>query len=54
MIASYFAGRAEGVSTLVDSLVMGWWYLRLSHVDEISWQLTLLALLPMPWDYGAG
>nr|WP_232801031.1 MULTISPECIES: SmdA family multidrug ABC transporter permease/ATP-binding protein [Providencia] len=37
----------EGVLTLVDSLVMGCAVLIMMSV-EISWQLTLLALIPMP------
>jgi len=37
----------EGVLTLVDSLVMGCAVLVVMSV-QISWQLTLLALLPMP------
>ncbi len=37
----------EGVLTLVDSLVMGCAVLIVMSV-QISWQLTLLALLPMP------
>ncbi|MGJ0628088.1 SmdA family multidrug ABC transporter permease/ATP-binding protein [Xenorhabdus bovienii] len=37
----------EGVLTLVDSLVMGCAVLIVMSV-EISWQLTLLSLLPMP------
>lgn len=37
----------EGVLTLVDSLVMGCAVLIVMSV-EISWQLTLLALVPMP------
>ncbi|MEI9750401.1 SmdA family multidrug ABC transporter permease/ATP-binding protein [Moellerella wisconsensis] len=37
----------EGVLTLVDSLVMGCAVLIMMSID-ISWQLTLLALVPMP------
>ncbi len=37
----------EGVLTLVDSLVMGCAVLIMMSI-EISWQLTLLALIPMP------
>ena len=37
----------EGVLTLVDSLVMGCAVLVMMSI-EISWQLTLLALIPMP------
>lgn len=37
----------EGVLTLVDSLVMGCAVLIVMST-QISWQLTLLALLPMP------
>lgn len=37
----------EGVLTLVDSLVMGCVVLLVMSI-EISWQLTLLSLLPMP------
>ncbi|SFC33381.1 SmdA family multidrug ABC transporter permease/ATP-binding protein [Pragia fontium] len=37
----------EGVLTLVDSLVMGCAVLIIMSI-EISWQLTLLSLLPMP------
>nr|WP_231136044.1 SmdA family multidrug ABC transporter permease/ATP-binding protein [Providencia rettgeri] len=40
-------GAGEGVLTLVDSLVMGCAVLIMMSV-EISWQLTLLALIPMP------
>ena len=42
----------EGVLTLVDSLVMGCAVLIVMST-QISWQFTLLALLPMPAD-GAG
>ena len=37
----------EGVLTLVDSLVMGCAVLIVMST-QISWQLTLIALLPMP------
>ncbi|WP_264841342.1 ABC transporter transmembrane domain-containing protein, partial [Klebsiella pneumoniae] len=38
----------EGVLTLVDSLVMGCAVLIVMST-QISWQLTLLALVPMPF-----